>query len=301
MSRIVKMGVAAALDCLQAADIAVPDAIITGTAYGCLEDTGIFLERLIENNEELLTPIAFIQSTHNTVGAQIALVLSCHNYNNTFVQRGFSFENALLDAQMLLAENEATNILVGSVDEITDTSHAILSRFGLYKNEVSSSELFNLSTKGTIAGEGASFFLISNQRQEGSNVCLEGFSTLYKPTGFTAIESFIQNFLQSHSTGISEIDVVILGKNGDKSGDVVYNQLQKNIFNNSLTVNYKHLCGEYPTASSFALWIGTNMIKINSIPECLHEGALAKKKIRNVLIYNHYLNIHHSLYLLSAC
>ena len=116
MSRIIKMGVAAALNCLQAGGVQMPDAIITGTAYGCLEDTENFLKRLIENNEDLLSPTAFIQSTHNTVAAQIALLLSCHNYNNTFVSRGFSFENALMDAQMLLLENEAQNILVGGVD-----------------------------------------------------------------------------------------------------------------------------------------------------------------------------------------
>jgi 3-oxoacyl-[acyl-carrier-protein] synthase II len=65
MSRIIKMGVAAAFDCLKDTGVSVPDAIITGTAYGCLADTDIFLTRLIENNEELLSPTAFIQSTHN--------------------------------------------------------------------------------------------------------------------------------------------------------------------------------------------------------------------------------------------
>ena len=114
MSRIIKIGVAAALECLQEAKLSNPDAIITGTAYGCMEDTGIFMKKLVENNEELLTPTAFIQSTHNTVGAQIALILSCNQYNNTFVHRGFSFETALLDAMMLLKDKEAENVLIGS-------------------------------------------------------------------------------------------------------------------------------------------------------------------------------------------
>ncbi len=47
----------------------MPGAIITGTALGCLEDTVTFLTRMIELNEELLPPTAFIQSTHNTVAA----------------------------------------------------------------------------------------------------------------------------------------------------------------------------------------------------------------------------------------
>ena len=142
MSRIIRMGVAAAMECLQEAGVKVPDAIVTGTAYGCLEDTGLFLTKMVEFNEELLTPTAFIQSTHNTIGAQIGLMLQCNNYNNAFVHRGFSFESALLDGMMLLKEKEATNVLVGAVDEITNISHTILSRMGLYKQEpVSNLEL----------------------------------------------------------------------------------------------------------------------------------------------------------------
>src|SRR5690606_5551866 len=102
MSRVVKMGVAAANLSLEAAGLTAPDAIITGTAYGCLDDTGVFLKKMVEQQEEMLTPTAFIQSTHNTVAGQIALLLQCHGYNNTFVNRGFSFENALLDAMMIL-------------------------------------------------------------------------------------------------------------------------------------------------------------------------------------------------------
>ena len=164
MSRIIKMGVAAASDCLQEAQLEVPDAIITGTAYGCLEDTGIFLSKMVEQKEEMLTPTAFIQSTHNTVGAQIALMLHCHKYNNTFVHMVFSFESALMDAMMLLQEKTAANVLVGGVDEITAVSHSILTRFNGFiqrREPLLNSDLYASGTKGTIAGEGAAFFFIS--------------------------------------------------------------------------------------------------------------------------------------------
>src|ERR1700761_6514025 len=106
MSGIIKMGVATAMECLKKTEVNMPGAIITGTAYGCLEDTVTFLTRTIEQNEELLPPTAFIQSTHNTVAAQVALTLGCHNYNNTFVHKGVSFESALQDAVMFLNEGD---------------------------------------------------------------------------------------------------------------------------------------------------------------------------------------------------
>jgi 3-oxoacyl-[acyl-carrier-protein] synthase II len=302
MSRIIKMGVAAASDCLQEAGVQVPDAIITGTAYGCLEDTGLFLAKMVEQKEEMLTPTAFIQSTHNTVGAQIALMLHCHQYNNTFVHRGFSFESALLDGMLLLQENPSTNVLVGGVDEITTVSHTILSRLGLYKREpFPHNNLFSSGTKGTIAGEGASFFLLANEPSGDDYAELNAIATFYKPKNITEIETQIDSFLRAHSTGIDDISLVITGRNGDMYDDEIYNRLDESVFKNKPSVNYKHLCGEYPTAVSFALWMAANIIKLNTIPLATGNTALKEKKIKKILVYSHYQNIHHSLLLISAC
>ena len=299
MSRIIKMGVAAAMECLQEAAINVPDAIVTGTAYGCLEDTGIFLTKMVEQKEELLAPTAFIQSTHNTVGAQIALMLRCHGYNNVFVHRNFSFETALQDAMMLMNEKEAANVLVGGIDETTDISHAILSRFGLYKKEpVTSVDLFDTPSKGTIAGEGAAFFLLTDQPSGNDYARLDALETFYKPVNFT---DSISTFLTNHSVPVSDIDLIICGRNGNAKEDEIYDELEATAFKNTATVNYKHLCGEYPTSTSFALWLAANIIKLNTIPEVLKYAGTKENAIKKILIYNHSHNTHHSLLLLSAC
>ena len=302
MSRIIRMGVAAAMECLQEAQIKVPDAIVTGTAYGCLEDTGLFLTKMVEYKEELLTPTAFIQSTHNTIGAQIGLMLQCNNYNNAFVHRGFSFESALLDGMLLLKEKEAANVLVGAIDEITNISHAILNRFGLYKQgAISNLDIFKTTSKGTIAGEGASFFLLANEPSVNDYAKLDGLKTFYKSAGIKEIEDQITNFLSSHSISINDIDLVITGRNGDEKSDKIFDQLDQSIFSNNNTVNYKHLCGEYPTAGAFALWLAANILRHNNIPAVLAYQGPEGKKIKHILIYNHYQYIHHSLFLLSAC
>ena len=302
MSRIIRMGVAAAMECLQEAEVKVPDAIVTGTAYGCLEDTNSFLSKMVEFNEELLTPTSFIQSTHNTIGAQIGLMLQCNNYNNAFVHRGFSFESALLDAMLLLKEKEAANVLVGAIDEITNTSHAILSRLGLYKQgPVSNLDIYKIKAKGTIAGEGAAFFLLANERSETDYAKLEGLHTFYKPDGIAAIEKQVISFLERQSININDIDLVITGKNGDAVADKIYDQLTQSTFVGKDTVNYKNLCGEYPTASAFALWLAANTIKTGKVPAASEYAGSAEKMIKRVLIYNNYLGIHHSLFLVAAC
>ncbi len=300
MSRIIKMGVAAATSCLQQAAVDVPDAIITGTAYGCLEDTEIFLRRMVENKEEMLTPTAFIQSTHNTVGAQIALMLKCHQYNNTFVHRGFSFESALLDAIMLLHEGKASHVLAGAVDEIIPASHAILSRLGLYRQKtISNFNLLHPASKGTMAGEGAAFFSLTNQAA-GNIAELKAVHTFYKPQSIAEIEKNIFSFLKHHSIDIKNIDLIITGRNGDQKSDDIYDRLDGSVFNDNRIVHYKHLCGEYPTATAFALWIATGIIKQQALPSWL-SGEVVTAPIKNILIYNHSNNIHHSLSLVSAC
>ena len=302
MSRIIRMGVAAAFECLAEAGVKQPGAIVTGTAYGCLEDTGVFLTRMVEFKEELLTPTAFIQSTHNTIGAQIGLMLACNNYNNAFVHRGFSFESALMDARMLLDEHTASDVLVGAVDEITDISHAILQRMGLYKTgHISNLDLFSYGTKGTIAGEGAAFFLVSNEHAAGDYSQLDAHTTFYKPGGQDEIEKRINDFIQENSLQLSDIDLVITGKNGDKSSDQVYERLHDSVFKGIGTVNYKQLCGEYPTSTGFALWLAACLLRDGTMPAIIAPAEHHPGKPGRILIYNNYLGIHHSLFLLSAC
>ena len=302
MSRIIRMGVAAAMECLQEANVKVPDAIVTGTAYGCLEDTNSFLSKMVEFNEELLTPTSFIQSTHNTIGAQIGLMLQCNNYNNAFVHRGFSFESALLDGMMLLKENDAGNVLVGAIDEITNTSHTILNRLGLYKQgDISNLDIYKSKTKGTIAGEAATFFLLANEPSATDYAKLDGLHTFYKPDGTDEIEKQINSFLEKQHISIDDIDLIITGKNGDSGEDEVYELLSKTIFAGKENINYKYLCGEYPTAAAFAMWLGATIVKSGTVPAMLSNTDLREKKIKKVLIYNHYQGVHHSLTLLSAC
>lgn len=299
MSRIIKMGTAAAMQCLKQAAVQMPGAITMGTAYGCLEDTGVFMKRMVEQQEEMLTPTSFIQSTHNTIGAQIALQLQCHAYNNTFVHRGFSFESALLDAMMLLEEGQK-QVLTGAADEITPYSFSILQRFGLYKTDSGlNTDLYNRPAKGTMAGEGAAFFMLDSSEYAGNYAIVEGLHTFYKPGGTAAIKENIVRFLAANNLRPGDIDLLVTGRNGDVAGDRIYADVQEAIFPNQAAIGYKFLCGEYPTASAFALWMVARILKEQQVPAVF--AVTPPTSLRRVLIYNHYEQIYHSLMLLQAC
>ena len=302
MSKIIRMGVATALTCLKEAGEENVDAIVTGTAYGCMEDSENFLKNIVVQNEEMLSPTAFIQSTHNTVGAQIALILKCHNYNNTFVHKGFSFEHALIDATLLFHENQAQTVLAGSDDEITDFTFGILKRFGFYKSlPVTNLNLFESSTKGSIAGEGTAFFLLTNKPSDENYAILDAVDTFYNPANQFEIKNRINQFLSAQKINADDIDLIITGKNGNCKNDARYEDLQTDIFKSATAINYKHLCGEYPTSSSFALWLAANIIKKKKLPAHFKKESNNSKDFKRVLIYNNYQNKYHSLILLSDC
>ncbi len=302
MSRIIKLGVAAALQCLRDADIDMPDAIITGTAYGCLEDTGIFMTRIVEQEEEMLSPTSFIQSTHNTVGAQIALGLQCHNYNNTFTQQGHSFESALLDALLLFKEQEICNALVGSADELTDISFDIFNRFGLYRRSAGDSlQLLQTRQKGTIAGEGTAFFALTTATDTKNMAELQAMETFYNVDSGSEVQEKIKAFLEQQNLPPEAIGLIISGNNGDTENDKIYEQLQQGIFSGVPVAGYKHLCGEYPTSISFALWLAAVMLKEGNVPPSLNVNPARASPVKQVLIYNHYQYRYHTLLLLKVC
>jgi hypothetical protein len=232
MSTGVKMGLATSKKALLNARLETPDAIITGTGMGCIEDSEKFLNAIIDNNEQYLTPTSFIQSTHNTVGAQIALTLKCKGYNVTYVHGAVSFESALVDAQLMLHEHTVENILVGGVDELGSQ----------FIQDVILKEAQESKPIITAFGEGAHFFTVSSLKQKNSYCELKAIEIINKATP-ESINDKLQNFLKRSGLLVSDIDAIVLGKNGD-GFDIYYQNLQDSIFNNIPQVYYKHLCGE---------------------------------------------------------
>ncbi len=299
MSRVLKMGVAAGSIALKDANIAVPDAIITGTGYGCLEDTGIFLTKMVENKEEALNPTPFIQSTHNTIGSLIALMLQCQGYNQTYTQGAFSFENSLLDALMMIKEEPELKVLVGGVDEITDLSHTIQKRFGIFRQQPESNLKLFTTGKGTVNGEGAAYFVLSGEKADDNAVGVEGVATFYKADEQT-LKQGLDNLLRDANLKINDIDFVLLGTSGDAGIDTTLLDYTVKMFPESSTGVFKHLSGEHPVASSFAFWLAAKMIQEQTIPSVvmLHDTG---RKPENVLIFNQYFGTHHSFILLKSC
>jgi 3-oxoacyl-[acyl-carrier-protein] synthase II len=288
MARIIKMGVAASNMALTDAQLDKPDAIITATGLGCLEDTEKFLKSIIEQNETLLSPTPFIQSTHNTIGGQIALLLGVTGYNMTYVQRDLSFESALLDAQLLLLEGQNKQVIIGGVDEFIDRSQFVLQQLNCVST-VASDGL-------PVGGEGASFFVAGAERTATSYAKVQ--KVLVTGLGFTEA---VNNLLDRADISADEVDLVLTGAYNAKDFRRDYQTPINEIFNDTACGIYKHLSGFYFTAGAFACWLGATILKEQLVAEQILVQGSAPMAYRNVLIYNQGFGNQQSLILLSAC
>lgn len=297
MAKGVKMGVYSANQALKEANISSPEAIVTGSGMGCVIDSEKFLTNILDHNEEFLTPTSFIQSTHNTVGGQIALGLGCKAYNVTYVHEATSFESALMDAMLKIQYEGENDILIGGVDEIAKISTQLYQRVGHIKDDGSEAKVLNSDTSGAIFGEGAQFFALQNRPSE--NSYCEIVDSLMMDAAFD--QKAMETFFKKNNLTTADIDVLLLGYNGDVKFDGEYDVFQQNNFAHSTTAYYKHLTGEYNTASAFGMYLGATLLKEQHIPEncILRKGAASE--IKNVLIYNQYRGENHTLTLLRKC
>ncbi len=285
MAEAVKMGVTAASKALKDAKITQPDAIITGTGMGCIDDTEKFLNAIISNDEQFLTPTSFIQSTHNTVGAQIALGLECKAYNNTYSHASVSFEWALIDAQLRLQQEESENVLVGGYEEL---GKEIIT----YRRMMEDVDGLGIQVPFS---EGASFFVVSSEKTEHSAELIE--MGVYSTISTESIQDSLKQFLAKNDLDLSDIDVFVSGRNGDVFDS--YYDLTAELFENITQLQYKHLSGEFYTASAFGLWTAYSILSRQEIPEAIIFKGEIKSDSHIILLYNQFKGRDHSFILLK--
>jgi 3-oxoacyl-(acyl-carrier-protein) synthase len=297
MAKGVKNAIVASAIALKEAGDPTLDAIITGTGMGCIGDSEKFLQAMIDNDEEFLTPTSFIQSTHNTVGGQIALGLQCKAYNFTYVNGGNSFEAALLDAKMQIEQEESTSILVGAVDENAHFTTEFFKVAGAIKLESDAAiNILNSESPGYFSGEGATFFVLESQKSA-QTYCEIRDVSVFNSVAVEDIPVKMTNFLQANNVAVSDIDAVILGYNGDVDYDPYYKCVPEKLLQTP-QLYYKHLSGEYHTASGFGLWTAAKILKEQQIPEILRVNLVQKKDYKTILLYNQFRGLDHSFTLI---
>ena len=274
MGKILKRALATSKEAIKASQLDTVDAIITGTGFGCIENTEFFLDALCKEGEQLLKPTYFMQSTHNTISSLVAIQTKNHGYNATYAHKGISFDSALQDAWLQLRLGKIQSALVGGHDEMTPSFFTILQKGEVFGKQVA------------LTGEAAVSVVLGTKAEDA--LCqLSGFKMLYKPTLDDLIASVI-TMLQSAGKSLSDVDAILTGINGDEACDKAYLEETKALFGDKPILRYKHLFGESFTASGLGFYVGAHCLNVGVIPSQLFvsQQNMSIDKPKCILLFN---------------
>ena len=276
MGKLLKRALATSLSALQESGIDNPDAIITGTGFGSIENTELFLDALVREGEQLLKPTQFMQSTHNTASSLIGIHTKCHGYNSTYSQKGFSFDSALYDAWMQFRIGRIKSALVGGHDEMSPVFSGFVRKAGHVK-------------EGEICSEAAVSVLLA-ENGDNAYCTLEGVKLLDTPSHDT-----LSKVLADMTAG--GIDAVMTGMSGNSESDSWYGFLDA-MLPGIPQLRYKPLFGVNFSSSATGFYAAACCLRKGSVPAVLSASGRAVYCSKGILVVNVVEGRHYSFSIL---
>ncbi|MDR2119761.1 MAG: beta-ketoacyl synthase chain length factor [Tannerella sp.] len=289
LGKILKRALLVSRQAMEAAGIDAPDAIVTGTGFGCIENTEIFLDAMLREGETFLKPTHFMQSTHNTISSLIATDCRCHGYNMTYSHKALSFECALLDAFIRLKNGEAAHVLAGGHDELTPHFHTLLQRLQRMEGETA------------FRSETAVGMMLTNRPAANALCRVDGIETFYRPD-MRRLKRAADAMAAQAGYRYDGIDAVMTGCNGMPADEQAYDRWCSALFGDKKRLRYKHLFGDSFSSSAMGVYAAATCLHRRRIPAHLFDGVGgAADGAGRILLYHLSENKTHSLILLSSC
>lgn len=231
MGKILKRALVTAQKVMHDSGVQQPDAVITGTGLGCIENTELFLDQLCREGEEMLKPTYFMQSTHNTISSLISIHDHLHGYNTTYSHKSVSFDSALLDAFTQLRLGDIQTALVTGNDEMTPSYFSILQRAGY------------VGQPGQVAaGETSVAMMLTTDPAD----------------ALCEIEEVSMSVRGVHQP-FAPADLLVLGTNGVPQNDQLYREVAQQMPGVE-TFEYKRLFGESYTVSGLGVYAAAHLL-----------------------------------------
>jgi len=249
MGNIMKRAIVTSLKVLKETGINYPDAIITGTSIGSLNYTEKFLDDLVENGEESLSPTYFMQTTHNTVSSTISIYTATHSYNTTYSHGGISFELALKDAWMQFNLGQISNALVGGHDEMVESYYELLRKTGY------------VGVEGMVPCSECAMSMMLNTKASTDNLCELAGVSVFRTKSVQNIRKQLEALVENANIKVETIQTVMTGVNGNPENDRLYQPMLDELFPQAEHLQYKQLFGENYTVSALGLYAAAHLMK----------------------------------------
>ncbi len=265
MKRLSRMALSLALSAWeQAACPGKPDSVYFGTGWGPLSETHDFLTRLFGSDEKFTSPTDFIGSVHNAPAGHAAMHFGAKGPNLTVTGGDFSFEQALVTAD-LLGENRETPFLIMAADEF----HPALS------------PLFDPSVSDAVHSDGGAAFCVKrSEHAEGMRIFPLFFENA---AGNPEIISSLIRTLAESGEEFAAILAGIPAAFREKGEEQLQNFLSPAKWNLPV-MDYRKWIGEFASASAVAAVLGAAFVRKGEIPACLCDGTVCDLKGKGILL-----------------
>ena len=257
LKRLPKMALSLAANTCQAVSPDHLPAIVSmGTAWGALSETHDFLHGLIASGQRYPSPTDFIGSVHNASAGQIAMLLGARGANVTASGGDYSFEQALLSADVL-TRRTADHVLVVGADEY----HPVFSpRFDA-----------SVRAGNQPADGGGALLLARGSASTGPTIDLAHYQSSGDRHGLAGlIDRLGGSEILSRRFG-----AVLVGLPAgcrDLAGRQLDAFIAQSRFQGPL-IDYRRLTGEVASASAMAVVQAAGMVSLGIVPGPLIKGA----------------------------
>ena len=280
-------------------------AVCVGTAWAELGVELAFLENMIRRGEKGARPTKFANSVHNALASQVAMEFNFTGENHSFTHDTLSFEDALWQGRNLLSWGRARRVVVCGVDALTDF---MLMR-GHLLDELRSCPaplrpLQELEPQtGTLPGEGAAALVLAPAGESPHALARLDAVVARGPANPQQIViadevAFIEEVARLAGLRPAGFHLLV-GANGDFQ-DARYAEVSRRLAPAGGVGVYRHLTGDFATASALGMTLATRMVATGELPDevRLVEGSAPVGPLP-VLLYHLSRSGTHSAVLLS--
>jgi 3-oxoacyl-(acyl-carrier-protein) synthase len=260
LKRLAKMTLSLAVTAEEKAapDERKPGAVFMGTGWGALSETHDFLSRLTDSREQFPSPTDFVGSVHNGPAGQVAIHFGATGPNITTSGGDYSFEQALIAAELLLDDSTGPALVLGA-----DEGHEILSPL-----------LDPSIPSATVLADGGGGLLVSRRTEDaGWRIAIPFFRSSKAADAVGAlVDSLCGESLDGKNNHGYAIILAGIPAAMRREGE---EQLAQFIARAKLSVpvvDYRTFTGEFASASAVAAALAASFLEAGSIPGALTGG-----------------------------
>ncbi|MFH0785679.1 MAG: beta-ketoacyl-[acyl-carrier-protein] synthase family protein [Pseudomonadota bacterium] len=226
-----------------------PGSVFMGTGWGALSETHDFLTRLQVSNEQFPSPTDFVGSVHNGPASQVAIMFGATGANITASGGDYSFEQALLAADLMVHDAERPALILGA-----DEGHAAFS------------PLLDVSVEpGTTLADGGGAFCV-NRVTKGAKCCISvpffaSSQTDKVIDALVASLGTIENGQSGHALVLAGIPAAM-----QVEGETQLEEFLALAILSAPVVRYRRFTGEFASASAVAAAFAASFLEAGVIP-----------------------------------